>query len=98
MPGPAVAGDDQYPAAGQLGPQRCGDLHTVGAGHLQIEDGDIGLVRPCHRQRLGLGRRLGHDHEVVLQREQRGERAPDEVLVVGEQQSYGSGHAVTSLT
>ncbi|MCX4590908.1 hypothetical protein OG819_14460 [Streptomyces sp. NBC_01549] len=46
-------------------------------------------MRQRHRQCLGPGRRLGDHHEVVLQPQQRGERTPDEVLVVGDQQPYG---------
>ena len=64
-----------HPAVGQFGPQGCGDPHTVGPRHLQIEHGDVGLVGPRHGQRLGPGGRLGDDHQIVLQAEQRGERA-----------------------
>ncbi|MGJ3560167.1 hypothetical protein ACR6C2_22725 [Streptomyces sp. INA 01156] len=46
-------------------------------------------MRPGHRQCLRTGGRLGDDQEVVLQGQQRGERAPDQMLVVGEQQPDG---------
>src|SRR5690606_10503449 len=96
--GPAVAGHDQHPAAGHLRAQGCGDLHTVGAGHLEIQHGDVGGVRPRHGQRLGAGGRLGDHPEVVLQGEQGGQRAADQVLVVGEQHPYGLGHEAASPT
>src|SRR4051794_23160008 len=97
MPGAAVTGHDQHPAPRQFGAQRCGDLHTVRARHLEIEHRDVGPVRPRHGQRLGPGGGLGDDHEIVLEAEQRGQRTPDEVLVVGEQQPY-TAHEVTPLT
>src|SRR5690606_34500603 len=48
--------------------------------------------------RLGAGGRLGDHPEVVLQGEQGGQRAADQVLVVGEQHPYGLGHEAASPT
>ncbi|CAM5742814.1 hypothetical protein SALBM311S_01026 [Streptomyces alboniger] len=69
---------------------------TPSARHLQIEYGDVDLVCQRHGQGFRPGGRLGHDQQIVLQGQQRGERARVEMLVVGEQEPYGSSHLATS--
>src|SRR4029453_16117578 len=63
------------------------------ARHLDVEQGDVGSVRLHGRHDLVAPPDLGHHLEVVLEGQQRGQRRPHEVLVVGEQQP--DRHAVT---
>ena len=65
--------------------QRGGDRDAVEVGQLQVEDGDVGAQRAGQGERLAAGGGLGDHLEVVLEVQQGGERAPDEVLVVGQQ-------------
>jgi hypothetical protein len=65
--------------------QRRGGVETVAAGHLDVEERDVrgGLQSGGHH--LGARTDLRHHLDVGLQAEHRGQRPPDERLVVGEQ-------------
>ena len=63
---------------------------AVEAGHLDVEQGDVGPVLEHGREHGVAGADLGDDLEVGLEAEQRGQRAADQGLVVGEQQPDAS--------
>ncbi|GAA3055826.1 hypothetical protein GCM10020000_42680 [Streptomyces olivoverticillatus] len=84
MPGTAVTGHDHGAAAGQFGPQGCGHHHTVQPWHLEIQYCHVRPVHARHRQCLAPRGGLGHDPQIVLEPEQRGERPTDQMLVVRE--------------
>ncbi len=65
--------------------QLLGDLQAGHPGHLDVEKDHVGLVLPCRRGHLVAPSHLRHDLDVVLQGEQRGQAAPDKVLVVRDQ-------------
>ena len=75
-----------------------GDGDAVQARHLEVQDGDVGVVPAGHRDGLGAGRGLRDHVQVVLQAEQGGQGGADEVLVVGEQQpDHGAGSRAAAV-
>ena len=78
-------GQHEHLAVRQLGAQLRRGLQPVGAGHLDVQQGDVGALLQRGREDLVAARHLGHDLDVGLQREQAGKRAADHGLVLGEQ-------------
>ena len=89
-----MAGDDQATATGQLLGDPDSDGDAVETGHLEVEHGDVGAQGVSLGDGLRAGGGLADDLDVVLEIEHLGERHPDQVLVVGQQDA---DHAVTSL-
>ena len=90
-----MAGDDQAAARGQSLDDAGGSSDAVEAGHLQVEHGDVGAQSASLGDGLRAGRGLADDLDVVLEVEHQGERHPDQVLVVGQQDA---DHGVASVT
>src|SRR5690606_41499513 len=79
-------------------PSPCTPLsRSVRRGHLQVQDGDVRPVLGGEPHRLGGGGGLGHHREVGLQLQQRGQGAPEQALVVGDQQPDHSASALASI-
>ena len=72
-------------------PDLGGRLDAVEPGHLDVEQGDVGAVLAGGRDDLVAAADLGDHLEVGLEVEQRGQRAADQGLVVGEQEPDGHG-------
>src|SRR5690606_207495 len=77
-----------------VGADLLGGAQPVHAGHLDVQHGHVRPVLQHRVQHLVAPAHLGDDLDAVLQVEQRGERAADEVLVVGQQ--HARRHAGTS--
>ena len=71
--------------AGQRLMEECRRLEPVEPGHLDVEQGDVGLRGQRRGHHLVAARALGDDVDVLLEREQGGERAADHPLVLGDQ-------------
>ena len=72
--------------SGSAARQLAGGLDPVHAGHLDVEEGDVGVRLARGGDHLVAAADLGHDGHVRFEVEQGGERAADEGLVVGEQE------------
>ena len=79
--------------SGACGGDRGGRGEAVEPGHLDVEQRDVGPVFEHRGHDLVAAPDLGHDLEVVLERQQRDERGADERLVVGDQQPDRHGTA-----
>ena len=77
---------------GQLVAQERGGLEAIGAGHLDVEHGDVGamLARGVHDRVAVVD--LGDDLHVLLEADEGEERAADQVLVLGDQDADHAGH------
>src|SRR5699024_11702279 len=62
------------------------DLETVGSGHVDVEQSDIGALVVHGRKHLGAAGALGDDLEVGLHPQQCGKRLAHHPLVVGDEQ------------
>ncbi len=65
------------------------DGDTVAVGQPDVEHGDIRTQGRDSYQRLGRGRRLAHDDDVVLGLEQLLDAAPDHLVVVEQEDANG---------
>jgi hypothetical protein len=83
--GPAERREDQDPDSRQLAAQELGDVEPAGAGHLDVEQGDVGLRGARGAQHLVAAPDLGDDLDVVLEAEQRRERLAHHRLVLGDE-------------
>ena len=94
--GAAERGHDQDPRL-RRDPAYLGrGADAVEARHLDVEQGDVGAVLEHGRYDGVPGRHLGDHLEVGLQAQQRRQRAPDQGLVVGEQQPDRRGASPTT--
>src|SRR5208282_6945244 len=71
-----------------------GRSQAVDPRHLDVEERDVRMVRPGRCDYLVAAPDGCHDLEVLLQRQHDGQRAPDELLVIGQQQA--DHHALPS--
>ena len=71
--------------AGQRLMKQCRSLEPVEPRHLDVEQGDVRARGERRGHHLIAARALRDDVDVVLEREQRGERAADHPLVLGDQ-------------
>src|SRR5690606_30519833 len=85
--GPAEGGQDHHPAAGHGRADPLGGRDAAAAGHLDVEQRDVGPLRRGDGDRLLAVAGLADDLDVGLQPEQRGERAPYHALVLGQHHS-----------
>src|SRR5690606_1823938 len=92
--GTAETGEDEDAAGGGRRAQCGGGLQPGEAGHLHVQDGDVRAVVGDGGHDLVAAPHLGDHRQVVLQGEQRGDGAPDQALVVGEDDS---DHAAASF-
>src|SRR5579859_1128298 len=81
----AEGGQDQDPAGGQAVAEPGRRRDAVLPGHLDVEHGHVRPRGQRRLQHLVAALHLGGDLDVVLQREQRRQRAPDHGLVLGQQ-------------
>ena len=91
---PAERRDDQHLGVGGHAPDLGGRGDAVEPGHLDVEQGDVGVVLEDGRYDGVAAADLGDHLEVGLEAEQRGQRATDQRLVVGQQEP--DGHARTT--
>ena len=84
---PAERGHDQHAAGWQRGAEFLGGADPVQAGHLDVQQGHVGPGAARLGHYFVAPADFGHHFEVRLQREQRGQCAADQGLVVGEQQA-----------
>ena len=61
----------------------------VGARHAEVEQHEVGLRSPDHREDLGAGRRFSHDLEVARLLERPFDPVDDQLVVVGDEDSHG---------
>src|SRR5579872_2015479 len=90
--GPPEGGQDEDAARGQLRMEIRRRRDAVTAGHLDVEQRHVRPGFQRRRQHLVAPTHFGYDLEVILQREQRGQRAAYQRLVLRQQYPH---HAVS---
>ena len=93
---PAERREHQHLAAGHLAAQGGRGGKPVQAGHLDVEQGDVGSVLERRGDDLVAAGHLGDDLEVVLEVEQHRQRTSYEMLVVGQQDPDHAGTSTRS--
>src|SRR5690606_4080244 len=83
--GAAVRGDDHQPAAGQVAGEALGGGQAVQPRHVDVEDGHVRLERQGPLDGLVAAADVAHALDAVLGLQQQDQRAPAQLVGVGQQ-------------